>query len=312
MELFSYPENYRVWKSRIVAQFNGVKLPPTETAVELDGKANRSDAYLALNPFGQVPALKLEGNQSVFESNSIARYVTRLGDGRGRKDLHLYGTNIAEASRIDSFLDAVSYLEDNLGRWSYKVDPADWAQDFTKPWSPEFVKEKVDNAKKSLTGFEVALKQSSFLVGNSITLADIAWWCAVWRGFKYVFGKQFLTEYPRCSAHFRKLEAMPEFQAVVKETVPVRELTPELKFVGGASGGALPVRYHRVATVTDGKQSFRFKIYPENQAVDVQETIRTRFGIRPHQRAVLIDQDGCDVIIDGSLETGNYTLQVFG
>jgi glutathione S-transferase len=307
MELFSYPENYRVWKARIVAQFNGAKLPSNDTDVELDGKANRTAAYLKINPFGMVPALKLEGNQGgVFESNSIARYAARSGDGK-KKDVRLYGSNIAEASRIDGFLDAVSSLEFNVGSWSYKAEDTEWSQDYT----PEWIRERIDGAKKGLAGFETALKSSPFLVGNSISLADIAWWCGVWRGFKFCFTKQFLADYPRCTAHFRKLEAMPEFQAVVKVKLPELERDPELKFKGvSAAGAALPERYHRIVTITDGKQSFKLKLYSENQAADIQETIRTRFGLDRSKRVVLVDQDGCDVIIDGTLETGKYTLQV--
>jgi glutathione S-transferase len=307
MELFSYPDNYRVWKSRIAAQFNGAKLPSNDTDIELDGKANRTAAFLKINPFAQVPALKVEGPQGgVFESNSVARYVARSGDGK-KKDVRLYGSNIAEASRIDAFLDAVNSLEFNVGSWSYKAEDTEWSQDYT----PEWIRERIAGAKKGLAGFETALKSSPFLVGNSLTLADIVWWCGVWRGFKFCFSREFLAAFPRCTAHFRKLEAMPEFQAIAKGKLPELEREPELKFKGvSAASAALSVRYHRIVTITDGKQSHKLKLYAENQAADIQETIRTRFGIDRSKRMVLVDQDGCDAIIDGTLETGKYTLQV--
>jgi glutathione S-transferase len=295
MELFSYPENYRVWKSRIAAQFNGAKLPNNDTDIELDGKANRTAAFLKINPFGQVPALKVEGSQGVFESNSIARYVARSGDGK-KKDVRLYGSNIFEASRIDAFLDAVNTLEFSVGAWSYKAEDTEWSQDYT----PEWIRERIDAAKKGLAGFETALKASPFLVGKSISLADISWWCGVWRGFKFCFSKEFLAPYPRCTAHFRKLEALPEFQAVVKCKLPELERDPELKFKGvSAASASLPVRYHRIVTISDGKSSFKLKLYAENQAADIQETIRTRFGIDRSKRVVLVDQM---VVMPSSME----------
>jgi len=176
MEILSYPGNYRVWKSRIVAEFNGVRLPEREKDVDIEKKENRTDAFLHLNPFGQVPTLKLEGNQGVFESNSIARYMTRLGESsqrQGKKDVNLYGSSIAETSRIDAFLDGCNGMEYFLGSWGYKIQDLD----FTKNFTPEYINECQRVTKRFFSGFEQALKEGPFFVGNSITLADIVWWC---------------------------------------------------------------------------------------------------------------------------------------
>jgi len=283
-----------------------VNFPQEETQIALDGKANRTPAFLQLNPFGQAPCLKLEGGQGVFESNAIARYVARLGDAsnrQGKKDVQLYGSNLVDASRIDSFLDAAKGLEENVGYWAYKAMDLPFVKDLT----PQFIEDKKAGAKKSLAGFEQALSDSKYLVGNSITLADICWWCSVWLGFKCCFTKEFLADYPKVSAHFRHLEGMKEFQAVAKTVLPTPTKV-ELKF----SAPAAPARYHRIATITDGKQSVRLKLYPESRAADVQEAIRTRFRLGPDQRIVLTDSDDCDVVADGTLETGSYTLHVVG
>jgi len=100
---------------------------------------------------------------------------------------------------------------------------------------------------------------------------------------------------------------MREFQAVVKEKTPAVERAPEIKFAVKAD---LPARFHRIATITDGKQTMKLKIYAESRAPDVQEAIRVRFGLESQQRLVLTDAEDCDVVIDGTLETGNYKLQV--
>jgi elongation factor 1-gamma len=303
MELYSYPNNPRAWKARIAAEFSGVKLPASESAIQLDGKANKEESFLKINPFGQVPSLKLQDGQGVFESNSIARHIARLGESSGDKKTQLYGSNAAEASRIDGFLDAVLGLEATLGPWSYKAEGTSWSSRYRE----DFITDCIAQTKKTLLGFEEALKENSFIVGKSVTLADITWWCACYRGFKYCFDKQFLAAYPKSTAHFRKLEALPQFQAVVKGSVPALEKPTELKY-----STPVPVRYHRIATISDGKQSIKFKIYSTNSAADVSEAIRARFNINPNQRVVLTDEEGCDVVVDGTLETAHYKLHVLG
>jgi glutathione S-transferase len=302
MELFTYPNNARAWKARITAEFCGVKLP-ADSGIQLDGKANKEESFLRINPFGQVPALKLQDGQGVFESNSIARYIARAGESSGDKKAQLYGSNAAETSRIDSFLDAVLGLEASLMPWTYKAEPASWSSRY----SEDFITGCIDATKKTLLGFEEALRENSFFVGKSVTLADICWWCACHRGFHYAFDKQFLAAYPNCTAHFRKLEALPQFQAIVKGSLPAIEKPVELKY-----STPVPARYHRIATVSDGKQSVKFKIYSTNSAADVSEAIRARFNINPNQRVVLTDEEGCDVVVDGTLETAHYKLHVLG
>jgi len=303
MELYTYPNNPRAWKARITAEFSGVKLPASDTPIQLDGKANKEESFQRVNPFGQVPSLKLQDGQGVFESNSIARYIARLGESSGDKKIQLYGANAAEASRIDGFLDAVLGLEASLMPWSYKAEPTAWSTRYRE----DFITGCIDQTKRTLLGFEEALKENSFFVGKSVTLADIAWWCAMHRGFHYCFDKQFLAAYPKCTAHFRKLEALPQFQAVVKGALPAIEKPVELKF-----STPVAVRYHRIATVSDGKQSVKFKIYSTNSAADVSEAIRARFNVNSNQRVVLTDEEGCDVVVDGTLETAHYKLHVLG
>jgi len=71
-----------------------------------------------------------------------------------------------------------------------------------------------------------------------------------------------------------------------------------------------PPRYHRLITVVKGSQTVKFKFYAESTSSDITQTIRTRFGLGCSQSFVLTDEDGFDVVIDGTLETGTYKLAV--
>lgn len=135
LRIFSYLPNPRVWKATIAAQFCGVDIeirggPPQDLRnwvwdydarpiaererelllplaragrVGLTGaKLFKTDAFLEAQPFGNVPAaFGRDGKIGIFESNSIMRAVARLGEA----SFPLYGRDLWEASRVDSFLD---------------------------------------------------------------------------------------------------------------------------------------------------------------------------------------------------------------
>jgi elongation factor 1-gamma len=133
LRIFSYLPNPRIWKATIAARLGGVDievrgsspkelqawlwdfdahpLSPGEASgseevrghAGFKGDLRKTQAFLDAHPFGTVPAaFSSDGSVGIFESNSIMRAVAGLGESRFR----LYGANLYEASRIDSFLDA--------------------------------------------------------------------------------------------------------------------------------------------------------------------------------------------------------------
>jgi len=187
-----------------------------------------------------------------------------------------------------------------LDPWVYKAQKESWTAGYTK----KFVSDRQAMAKKSLGGFEQALSEGKYFVGNSITIADIVWFCTVWGGFKTVFTAEYLKEFPRLSEHFRKLEALPEFKAHAGGPLPTPAAI-ELEFAAEA-----PARFHRLVTITDGKTTMKLKLFKESTGEDIQLAIKNRFKLPEAQRFVLIDEEGCDVVVDGTLETATYKLEL--
>eukprot|EP01111_Echinosteliopsis_oligospora_P005676 TRINITY_DN191_c0_g1_i3.p1 TRINITY_DN191_c0_g1~~TRINITY_DN191_c0_g1_i3.p1 ORF type:complete len:153 (-),score=11.10 TRINITY_DN191_c0_g1_i3:265-723(-) len=102
--------NANVFKSAIAAEYVGVKVKLTENFTM--NVTNKTPEYLEKNPFGLVPLLETpEG--PVYESNSIARHVCRLGD----KDF--YGKTNYEMTQTDQWLDVTRSLEPNIAGWLY-------------------------------------------------------------------------------------------------------------------------------------------------------------------------------------------------
>ena len=51
---------------------------PESVSVDIRGGENLSDAYLAKNPFGRVPALELDDGTFITESVAICRYFEAM------------------------------------------------------------------------------------------------------------------------------------------------------------------------------------------------------------------------------------------
>lgn len=247
LRIFSYQPNPRLWKATIAARLNGVDIEvrgaaPAALADWLwdfdarplrdEDRANsdyqqsgrlgfggtslrKTPGFLDAHPFGTVPAaFSGDGRIGIFESNSIARAVARLGEAQRP----LYGADAYEASRIDSFLDASlvfgrdtqAYL---LGLRARQLD--EHAQQLASAALVTYA-----------SGMERALKGGrEFLVGRQLSLADICFACELtmlwyerpllaWlhgQGSPAVMPADFASAYPLASAHFARLRRQEAF-----------------------------------------------------------------------------------------------------
>jgi len=213
VSIASYPNNPRVLKSQIVAAFNGVKIE--EQANFKMGETNKTAEFLAVNPFGQVPTLFTDDqHHGVFESTSIARYVARLGESTHK----LYGKDILEASRIDAFLDADANISYYLGSWVYPLIGYGTVNE-------EKQKEGKERVKKYLLGLNHALNGHKYLVGDSVSLADIVLFCSLIAPFTVAFDEQYLADVPNVVSWYNHLAELPQFAGYkpIKESLIARK-----------------------------------------------------------------------------------------
>jgi glutathione S-transferase len=256
LRIFSYLPNPRVWKATIAARFCGVEVEVRGAsgkelkdwlwdydARPLDEQERQSlaslartgrvgltgaqlfktDAFLAAQPFGNVPAaFGPDGKVGIFESNSIMRAVARLGGAT----CPLYGRDAYEASRIDSFLDVSLVFARNtqiylLALSDGTVDTAIHAR-------------ARDAFAIYASGIEQALSpRRGTLVGNGITLADICFAaelalfmnehaCAAKlrdRGLGRILHPGVENDYPLAFAHFARLVEHEHFRPDLKPYV---------------------------------------------------------------------------------------------
>jgi elongation factor 1-gamma len=249
LRIFSYAPNPRVWKATIAGRLTGVDIElrgaaPDELADWLWdfearplSDADRADdstrqigkvgfggtplrktaAFLDAHPFGTVPAaFSADGVTGIFESNSIARAVARLGADA----LPLYGTDAYSASRIDSFLDASLVFGRDTQAYLLALRGNSLTADIHAQANAAVA--------TYLGGIERALAPArDYLVGAGVSLADICFACELtmlWYerprhrylaslGLAPVLAEDFAHAYPRVAAHFARLRAHPAIAA---------------------------------------------------------------------------------------------------
>ncbi|MGO4325975.1 glutathione S-transferase family protein [Cupriavidus sp. 2TAF22] len=168
-------------------------LPFEVTEIDMKAKDNRRPEFLAISPFGQVPAIQ-DGDTVLYDSNAILVYLARR-----------YG-------------DAAWLPEDELGaaavqRWfslaagqiAYGPCAARLVTVFGAPLDHEAARKIAVNLFEVI---EAGFATSPFAIGSVPTVADIA-------AYTYIAhapeGGVSLEPYPNLRAWLRRIEALPRF-----------------------------------------------------------------------------------------------------
>ena len=147
-------------KVKWTADLLGLKYDWIETSV-LSGET-RTPEFLKLNPAGQVPAVVLENGETLAQSNAIILYLNRVYKGgllpkgelaRGKVFEWLFWEQYSHETAI-----AVRRFHKRyLNKPDSEIDP-----------------KLMEKGIAALTRLEEALQNTDYLVGDKLTLADIA------------------------------------------------------------------------------------------------------------------------------------------
>ena len=160
LTLYDYLPSQNGYKIRLL--LNQLDRPyRTETVSIFEGEGQRPE-YLAINPTGAVPAIRLEDGRVLAESNAIL--------------FHL-----AEGSR---FLPADSFQRAKVLQWmSFEADYIHSTAGSLRYWTltdklgrrpAAMIEAKRQGALKALAALDRELAQRPFIVGDDYTIADIS------------------------------------------------------------------------------------------------------------------------------------------
>lgn len=199
--LYTYPGNFRAYKIQIAALYAGSDIKVISEAPEfVFGQTNKTDSFLQKFPLGKVPAFETADNQYLFESDAIAYYVSNSA---------LKGNNTFDQAQVNQW---VSFAQNELlPQTSSLVLPALGAIRYIKP--------EVEKAKEELKALLQFLNKHlltrTFLVGERVTLADIAIVSTLLPAFQHVLEPTFRDAFTNLIRYFNTVINQPHFKTVL-------------------------------------------------------------------------------------------------
>jgi elongation factor 1-gamma len=205
--------NKNAYKALIAAEYSGVKV---ELVKDFQmGVSNKTPEFLKMNPLGKIPVLETpEG--AIFESNAIARYVTKL-----KADNPLYGSSLIEYARIEQWMDfGATEIDAGLRMWLFP------RLGVGIPYNASMEEFAINFFKRSLDALNTHLANNTYLVGHSVTLADIVVTCNLHMGFSRIMTKAFTSAFPHVERYFWTMVNQPNFKKVMGEVKQADAVPP--------------------------------------------------------------------------------------
>ncbi|KAG5248437.1 elongation factor [Salix suchowensis] len=204
--LYAGKTNKNAYKTQIAAEYSGVDVKLAEN-FEM-GVTNKTHEFLKMNPIGKVFVNGLSGScletpeGPVFESNAIARYGKIL------------------YARIEQWMDfAATEIDAGISKWLY---PRLGYQLYLPPAEEA----TISALKRALGALNLHLTSNTYLVGHSVTLADIIMTCNLYPGFSHVMTKSFTSEFPHVERYFWTMVNQPNVKKVVGDVKQAESVVP--------------------------------------------------------------------------------------
>ena len=200
IKLFRHPLSGHAHRVELLLSL--LKLPTELVFVDLAKGAHKQAEFLAINPFGQVPAI--DDNGSVLsDSNAILVYLAKKYDSSGR---WLPAEPLA-AAKVQRWL--------SVAAGQIAAGPAT-ARLITVFGAPYDAESTIARSHALLKVVEQELANSPFLAGSTPTLADVA-------SYTYIAhapeGNVSLADYPQVRAWLARIEVLPGFVPMQRTAV---------------------------------------------------------------------------------------------
>ena len=198
--LYDYLPSGNGYKCRLALKALG--MPYELKEMNIVAGATRTPEYLAINPNGKIPVLMVPGRGPIAESHAIIAY---LAEGSS-----LMPSDPYERALMWQWMCFEQYqLEPGVGTvrfWlkSLKKSPADFGERYT---------ERFQRGADALAVLERELTDRRWLVGDKVTLADVALFAythvADEAGYR-------LADYPAISAWIANFKALPWYAPITE------------------------------------------------------------------------------------------------
>lgn len=197
MKLYGHPLSGHAHRVESFLKILGLEFE--SITVNLMEDEHKGEAFLKLNPLGQVPVY-IDGDFVLRDSTAILTYLALKYDKSGKW--------LPEGAKVRALIQswlAVSTKEVYEGPFSARL-----VKVLNAPLDYDMAVTKSHDLFKSL--FEPHLEKNNWLVGDSPTIADIA-------NYSYISvveeGEVDLSSYPSLQAWLRRVEGLEGFEAMI-------------------------------------------------------------------------------------------------
>jgi glutathione S-transferase len=198
--LYDYLPSGNGYKCRLVLKALG--MPYELMEMNIVAGATRTPEYLAINPNGKIPVLMVPGRGPIAESHAIIAYLAE-------------GSSLVPSDRYERAL---------MWQWmcfeQYQLEPGVgtvrfWLKSLKKTPEEfgERYKERFQRGAEALTVLERELTGRNWLVGDKVTLADVALFA-----YTHVAGEAGyrLADYPAITAWIANFKALPWYTPITE------------------------------------------------------------------------------------------------
>lgn len=200
IRFYSFP--YSGHCHRVAMLLSELQLPHETINVDLANKAHKSEAFLAMNPFGQVPVIQ-DGEVTIADSLAILTYLSeRYGAEQWAPRTPL------EAAEIQRWFALAA------GALAFGPAAARASKLFNAPVDLPAAQAR---SVVLFDGVDRHLARGDYLAGQDLTLADLAFYAYVARAPE---GDVSLDPYSQIRSWLARVESMPRF--VPMPTFPKR------------------------------------------------------------------------------------------
>jgi len=159
LTLYDYLPSQNAWKIRVLLGLLGIAYETRIVSI-FEGES-RTEAFLNLNPAGAVPVLAVENGQAIAESNAI---LILVAEGTP----YLPADRLARAKVMQWLFFEQYYVEPVIGSLRF------WTLTGRLERNQALVASKREAGVRALGALDRSLRDTPFLVGDTLTVADIA------------------------------------------------------------------------------------------------------------------------------------------
>ncbi|KAG9310211.1 glutathione S-transferase C-terminal-like protein [Chiua virens] len=181
-----------------------LEIPPVDFFVTI-----KSPEYLSKFPMGKIPAFEDNKGFKLFEVSSLA------------PESGLLGKDASEAALVDQW---VHFGETEIAMFSYEIKAL--VAGYLGPYSEEMHKINLQRQARALKFLDeyLATNAAGYLVGDKMTLADIAIAAVSQQAAQVTCGVTERAEYPNVFAHYDRVTAHPKVKDVFREAEFVEDV----------------------------------------------------------------------------------------